>query len=221
MTTIAYLLIDVDGVLIPFPDSAGNGPATHVRHLVVPTGYDADKPVPIWLNPAHGPMLTNLFQDVPVAPVWCTSWHGDASTLIGPKLGLPPLPHVELGRPAISTSHPNGYLWKRDPVTRWLGSAPAAWIDDDFTPADHAWAAHRTQSGIPTLLIQPDPMTGLEPSHLDAVRTWALGITTESPAALRVVPAQMLGSGPSTREARKTRVDLPALDQSRWGPTPT
>ncbi|MEV0971062.1 hypothetical protein [Microtetraspora glauca] len=121
--TIAYLLIDIDGVLIPFPRQRGNGPATHVRHLVIPTGYDAAKPVPIWLNPAHGPMLTNLFQEVPVTPVWCTSWHGDASTLIGPKLGLPPLPHVELGRPAITTSHPNGYLWKRDPVTRWLRSS--------------------------------------------------------------------------------------------------
>ncbi|WP_221891487.1 hypothetical protein [Microbispora sp. KK1-11] len=100
------VLIDVDGVLIPFPDSEGNGPATHVRHSVVPTGYDAGSPVPIWLNPTHGPMLAELISELPLTPVWCTSWRGDASPLIGAKLGLEPFPHVELARQDITTSHP-------------------------------------------------------------------------------------------------------------------
>ncbi|MEV4322197.1 HAD domain-containing protein [Microbispora rosea] len=167
-----YLLIDVDGVLIPFPDSEGNGPANHVRHSVVPTGYDAGSPVPIWLNPTHGPMLAELISELPLTPVWCTSWRGDASPLIGAKLGLEPFPHVELARQDITTSHPNGYLWKRDDVSAWLGTAQAVWIDDDFTPADHAWAAARTAVGIPTLLVQPDPRVGLLPAHLETIRSW-------------------------------------------------
>jgi hypothetical protein len=167
-----YLLIDVDGVLIPFPDSEGNGPATHVRHSVVPTGYDAGSPVPIWLNPTHGLMLAELISELPLTPVWCTSWRGDASPLIGAKLGLEAFPHVELARQDITTSHPNGYLWKRDDVSAWLGTAQAVWIDDDFTVADHAWAAARTAVGIPTLLVQPDPRVGLLPAHLEAIRSW-------------------------------------------------
>ncbi|MDH6125787.1 hypothetical protein [Kitasatospora sp. GP82] len=37
----------------------------------------------------------------------------------------------------ITTSHPDGYLWKRNHVADWLATAPAVWIDDDFTPLDH------------------------------------------------------------------------------------
>ncbi|WTU53655.1 hypothetical protein OG953_14590 [Streptomyces sp. NBC_00057] len=60
--------------------------------------------------------------------VRCTSWRQDATTLIGPLLDLPPLPHIDLPRPQITTSHPNGYLWKRDHVDARLravlGDAP-------------------------------------------------------------------------------------------------
>ncbi len=168
-----YLLLDIDGVLIPFPDADGSTPATHARHDVVPTGRSADNPVTIWLNPAHGPMLMDVISTGLVTPVWCTSWRQDATTLIGPLLGLPPLPHVDLPRPQITTSHPNGYLWKRDHVDAWLGGAPAVWIDDDFTSLDHAWAAERTACGAATLLIQPDPRAGLHAEHVVEARAWA------------------------------------------------
>ncbi|MEU3032442.1 HAD domain-containing protein [Streptomyces incarnatus] len=161
-----YLLLDVDGVLIPFPDAEGTGPATHTRHDVIPTGRTADKPVTIWLNPAHGPLLMHVIRTGLVSPVWCTSWRQDATTLIGPLLGLPALPHVELPRPQITTSHPNGYLWKRDHVDGWLGDAPVIWIDDDFTDLDHEWARERTARGYVTALIQPNPHVGLLAEHL-------------------------------------------------------
>ncbi|MFF5436421.1 hypothetical protein [Streptomyces achromogenes] len=121
-----------------------------------------------------------------VTPVWCTSWRQDATTLIGPLLDIPPLPHVDLPRPRITTSHPNGYLWKRDHVDGWLGDAPAVWIDDDFTDLDHSWAAERTTSGVPTLLVQPDPHVGLRAEHLAATRAWASRLRdtrTAAPAA--------------------------------------
>ena len=121
-------------------------------------------------------MLMDVIRTGLITPVWCTSWRQDATTLIGPLLDLPPLPYVDLPRPQITTSHPNGYLWKRDHVDTWLGDAPAAWIDDDFTGLDHAWAAERTVRGPATLLVQPEPHIGLQPQHMDEVAAWAAGL---------------------------------------------
>ncbi|MEV6500787.1 HAD domain-containing protein [Streptomyces prunicolor] len=178
-----YLLLDVDGVLIPFPDAGGAGPATHTRHDVVPTGRAPDAPVTIWLNPAHGPLLMHVIRTGLVTPVWCTSWRHDATTLIGPLLGLPPLPYVDLPRPQITTSHPNGYLWKRDHVDAWLGDAPAIWIDDDFTSLDHGWAAERSARGQATTLVQPDPHIGLLAEHLVEILAWAARLPTAQAGA--------------------------------------
>lgn len=167
-----YLLLDIDGVLIPFPDEHGSTPATHARHNVVPAGRSANNPVTVWLNPDHGRLLMDVIRTGLVTPVWCTSWRQDATTLIGPLLDLPALPYVDLPRPQITTSHPNGYLWKRDHVDAWLENAPAVWIDDDFTGLDHAWAEERAARGTATLLVQPDPHLGLQPEHLTEVTTW-------------------------------------------------
>ncbi|MGW3953082.1 hypothetical protein ACWEKM_19695 [Streptomyces sp. NPDC004752] len=126
----------------------------------------------VWLSPSHGPLLMDVIRTGLVTPVWCTSWRQDATTLIGPLLGLPPLPYVDLPRPQTTTSHPNGYLWKRDHVDVWLGDTPVAWVDDDFTALDHGWAAERTARGMATFLVQPDPHTGLLAEHLAEVMGW-------------------------------------------------
>lgn len=65
-----------------------------------------DKPVTIWLNPTHGPLLDDLITDTGLDPVWCTSWRADAAALIGPRLGLPPWPHLDLPRPPSPTATP-------------------------------------------------------------------------------------------------------------------
>jgi hypothetical protein len=166
------MLLDIDGVLIPFPQADGTTPDTHTRHDLVPAGRSADDPVTIWLDPNHGPMLTSLFRTGLFAPAWCTSWRHDATRLIGPILGLPPMPHIDLPCLPITTSHPNGYLWKRDYVDTWLDDAPAVWIDDDFTNLDHEWAAERSARGTATLLIQPEQHVGLQPEHLSEVVAW-------------------------------------------------
>ncbi|MDH6222810.1 HAD domain-containing protein [Streptomyces pseudovenezuelae] len=171
-----YLLLDVDGVLIPFPQADGTTPATHARHDVVPTGRAPDAPATIWLNPAHGPLLMHVIRTGLVTPVWCTSWRQDATMIIGPLLGLPSLPYVDLPRPQITTSHPNGYLWKRDYVDTWLNHSPTIWIDDDFTNLDHEWAAKRTAQGQTTTLIQPDPRIGLLADHLVEVLARAVRV---------------------------------------------
>jgi hypothetical protein len=178
---LPHLLLDVDGVLIPFPDHRGQGPASHLRHLVAPTDHD---PVPIWLNPQHGTLINNVLSRGLLHPVWCTSWRHDANTHIGPKINLPPFDVLDLPRLNITTSHPHGHLWKRDHVNTWAGADPIAWIDDDFTPLDHQWAADRTIQVAPTLLIQPDPTIGLLPAHLDHVQTWATTVRSSEPTPL-------------------------------------
>ncbi|MFG2682834.1 HAD domain-containing protein [Streptomyces sp. NPDC048392] len=188
-----YLLLDVDGVLIPFPDANGATPATHTRHDVIPEGRNADNPVTVWLNPEHGRLLMDIIRTGLFTPVWCTSWRQDAVTLIGPLLGLPDLPYVDLPRPQITTSHPNGYLWKRDHVDTWLDGAPAVWIDDDFTNLDHAWAARRTAQGKETLLLQPDPYLGLQPEHLVEVTRWAPSVVPSLRCQARTDPYSLHG----------------------------
>ncbi|MFJ3938580.1 HAD domain-containing protein [Streptomyces parvus] len=175
---LPYLLLDIDGVLIPFPAADGSTPPTHVRHTVLPTGRHPDDPVPIWLDPSQGRILADLLTSGLVTPVWCTSWRRDATTIIGPLLGLPDFPYIDLPRPQITTSHPGGYLWKRDHVDVWLSDAPAVWIDDDFTGLDHDWAMERTTKGAATLLIQPDPHLGLEPEHLTEATRWVTQVPT-------------------------------------------
>jgi hypothetical protein len=165
-----YLFCDIDGVLIPFPGDDGIIPPTHRLEHVQAAGYD--QPVPIWLNPDHGPMLASLIQATGLEPVWCTSWRADASRLIGQRLGLPPWPHVNLPRLPLTDSHPDGYLWKRDHVARHARNQPLAWIDDDFADPDHRWTLSRTAAGSPTLLIQPNPHAGIQQRHIDQITNW-------------------------------------------------
>jgi hypothetical protein len=183
MYRIPYLLLDVDGVLVPFPAPDNSIPPTHTRHLVALTGRTA--PVSVWLDHDHGPLITDALASGLIEPVWCTSWRVDAPGVIGPLIGLPYFEHIELPRFPITTSHPDGYLWKRDHVDAWLGRASAVWIDDDFTSLDHRWAADRSAAGYPTLLVQPDPCVGLQPEHILRALEWATGLTA-SPKAARV-----------------------------------
>jgi hypothetical protein len=176
-----YLLLDIDGVLIPFPGDDASTPATHTRHLV--RTADVPDPFNVWLNPDHGKLILDAIRTGLVRPIWCTSWRFDARRIIAPLLGLPDFDHIELPNLPITTSHPDGYLWKRNHVADWLATAPAVWIDDDFTPLDHQWAADRTAFGNPTLLIQPDPHAGVQPEHIMAAPEWAAGLTAVKEAA--------------------------------------
>src|SRR5262249_24158767 len=145
MHNAPFLLLDIDGVLIPFPAADGSTPAGHFAHQV--RADAVAEPFWVWLNPAHSNLIIDPIQPALARTVWCTSWRSDARRIIAPLLGVPDFDHIELPKLPITTSHPDGYLWKRNHVADWLAGAPAIWVDDDFTPPDHQWAADRTAFG--------------------------------------------------------------------------
>jgi hypothetical protein len=152
-------LADVDGTLnVLSVRRPGPGFRRYVVH-----GF------PLWLTPQHGQWLTELGEVFRV--VWATAWQHDANTHIAPRIGLAkPLPVIEFGPRRRSSA----WHWKLPDVSRVVGDErPFAWLDDEFGPADLAWAAERTAEGAPTLLLACDPLVGMTRQHVEEALAWA------------------------------------------------
>jgi hypothetical protein len=147
------LLLDVDGVLIPY--AATERPAGFKQHELL------DEQV--WLAPHHGAWLRPLCDRFQL--VWATGWEHDANRLIAPILGLPTLPVIEFPRNA------DGRFTKLPSITRFAAGRPLVWIDDELTHAAHAWAAGRTP---PARLIDVDPAIGLTEEIVTMIATLML-----------------------------------------------
>jgi len=105
-------------------------------------------------------------------PIWATMWQDRAATAFAPATGIGTTieryidfdEHRQsdcVGRIGNGVGH-----YKHPGVIATVGKRPFVWIDDDLTPRLHAWARTRTKSGIPTLLIQPDPAVGITGPHV-------------------------------------------------------
>lgn len=159
------LLLDVDGPLNPYAAKPTRRPEGYETHRPTPAGWT--NPLRVWLNPQHGPMLLKLTGLVDL--VWATTWVDDANAIIGPLIGLPVLPVIPVGRP----QWPGEHIWKLGAVVEYVAERAFAWFDDDFTPADLAWAAKRDADGSPTLFAPIDPRVGIVQSDVDQVAEWA------------------------------------------------
>ena len=166
MTDKPLLLIDVDGPLNPFAAKPTRRPEGYTTHRLAPKGCNPRKPYRVWLNPGHGRMLLDFAETAGVELVWCTTWEHDANKMIGPVIGLPVLPVIELGFPATR--------WKFGAVAEYAAGLPLAWLDDDF---DEHRTARRwfdaQRADMPTLLHHVDARIGLTDADLDAVAAWA------------------------------------------------
>jgi hypothetical protein len=162
------LFVDVDGPLNPYAARPTRRPKGYVTHRMSPPDWRAQypdaKPLRVWLNPEHGPMLLGLG----VALVWATTWGHDANEWIGPHIGLPELPVVEWS--ARSPDESDGRLWKTQQVADYAAGRPFAWIDDQLTRADLRWCAERYPA--PTLLLPIDPAVGLRSFDIAAIERW-------------------------------------------------
>lgn len=169
----AVIAIDVDGVLAADPRRTDGEPtlraagyAPHQFDGLSPDGTPASGTV--WLNPTHGLWLRQLLLR-PAELVWATSWGPRAADWIALRLGLPDMPVLEVpdGGPRF------GWSAKLDPIVRWVGDRPLAWLDDVFGGKEFGWADDRCAGhGLPTLLIEVDPSRGLQRTHIDELVTW-------------------------------------------------
>ena len=150
---MTVLFIDVDGVLLPLRARPSSAAAS-----------GSGNPLLERLDPADGPRLLALGAEL----VWATSWLGEADEVVGPLLGLPPLPHVEWADE--DGDPPPGVHWKTAGVVAWAAGRAFVWLDDEVGDADRRWvAAHHPG---PALLHRVDPHTGLTEADLAAVRRW-------------------------------------------------
>ena len=106
-------------------------------------------------------------------PAWCTGWEEKANEYLPHALGLPgPWPYLEFEGPAVTGSE----HWKLRAVEAYAGRSRAvAWIDDGHDERTRAWARER---GAPTLLVCPEPSTGLTRELRDELLDWAQGLAT-------------------------------------------
>jgi len=156
-------MLDVDGVLAVVPGGRPQGELEH-RLVIDATGTAHT----VWLVKEHTQMLIRLANDFQL--VWATGWEHDAPRLLEPLLGCPSMPVVEFTqRPAIGIA-----LEKLPDVAIYVGSRPVAWVDDELSHEEEAWAAQR---GVPTLLIRPNPSIGLTDVHVDELIGFARSVT--------------------------------------------
>jgi hypothetical protein len=146
------LLLDVDGVLNPFPDT--------------PEGYSAyeffpDDDYPLRLAAAHGPWLRELANVFEI--VWVSAWGEKANDLICPVFDLAPLRVIDFPRIPF---HPRD---KVPAVASFVGDRPAAWVEDIVTKEAREWATSRS---APTLIVEIDSATGLTRRVVDELLRW-------------------------------------------------
>ena len=165
-TAKPLLLIDVDGVLNPFDmepaDALANGFESY--RITVADG----RTFTVRLNKLHGRWLTSLAADFEL--VWATTWAAEANTLIGPKIGLGPLPFIAPVRRGLYRQE------KTAPVRAYVRGRPFAWIDDSFERETVDWIRRRDPTRQFSLLLRPDVGVGLTAEHVKVLRGFAANL---------------------------------------------
>jgi hypothetical protein len=157
------LLLDVDGPLNPWAAKADAKPAGYIEHRFKLSRWSRRKPLRMWLNPDHGAALLQAANQAEL--VWATTWEHQANTMVGPAIGLPPLPVIHFGETSDT--------WKFAAVLRYAAGRPLVWLDNDFdmySGARDSFLAAREAAGLGTELVRVDPHTGITAADLAAVR---------------------------------------------------
>lgn len=128
------------------------------------------------LHPEHPEMIAEI--ETVFEPVWATMWQASAWTF-GQRAGF----GVDWDYVDFDGMHEGTEFgrmtgggvgsYKDKGIKAVLGDQPGIWVDDDMTPAQHAWAQARTEAGIPTLFIQPNPEFGMTREHFEQIMAFA------------------------------------------------
>lgn len=162
------LLVDVDGPLNPYRGKPSRRPEGYLTHRLTPKNW-IGKPLRLWLNPEHGPMLTKFAAANNMELAWATTWEHEANTLIGPRIGLTEnWPVIEFaGDLRVLT------LWKFAAVRDYAVGRELVWFDDDFNSYKQAKENFlQARAGMRTCLHHVSPAVGLTQKDLDEVANW-------------------------------------------------
>lgn len=162
------LLIDVDGPLNPYRGKPTRRPEGYKTHRLTPKNW-IGKPLRLWLNPEHGPMLTKFAAENDMELAWATTWEHEANTLIGPRIGLTEhWPVIEFSNDLRVLE-----LWKFAAVRDYAGDRDLVWLDDDF---DHYGVAMdrfmQARGDKRTLLHHVSPAIGITENDLIQIKDW-------------------------------------------------
>lgn len=153
------ILLDVDGVLNPWYKQ---GPHWETHQAVSEAGTFR-----VVLNPEHGPLLLKLATELGAELVWATMWEHHANAEIGPRIGLPQLPVIEVDSgPDVPGVHP-----KIPAVAEYVNGRPFVWFDDELTKADNRYL--KKHEGVGHFrIVNIGPRVGLTERHLVVAGAW-------------------------------------------------
>jgi len=165
------LLVDIDGVISLF----GSPPPWLAQTQDQPPegSLHTIEGIPHFLSRTAAAHLQELSAQFEL--VWASGWEERADEHLPHLLGLPSgLPHLRLEGRAGAVRSRNAH-WKLDAIDAYARARELAWIDDSFNDACHEWAAVRTRSTAPTLLVQTEPARGLTSLETRQLLAWAHG----------------------------------------------
>jgi hypothetical protein len=149
------LLLDVDGVLNPYPDCQ----ESYSEYAFFPNDEE-----PVRLSQIHGDWLRELAGYFEM--VWATGWGDDANRFLCSHFGLPELPVIALPRIPFDPSA------KVAPIDAYVGDRAVAWVDDIIPAEARRWAEERAPHL--TLLVEVDHAVGLKRAAVDDLIEWAV-----------------------------------------------
>ncbi len=140
------LLLDIDGVLIPFEkDNFDKGAMRRRVHELLP----------------HFNVM------------WCTGWETSANEA-GLMFDMPVLPIIRFSDQVSPEDMPHwkGAWIAQTPL---LQDRPFAFVDDELDNEAANWASERARGvdGIPTMVLPTDPQQGMIDAHVEALLAWA------------------------------------------------
>jgi HAD domain in Swiss Army Knife RNA repair proteins len=176
------LFLDVDGVLNAFDFDARLATFSdfEIHEVTVDQGSGFRLTLDLRLSRSMGQRVGAMSAEI----VWATTWEHLADEVVAPLCGMRRgLDFLE--RP-LNTIHKDG-TWKFDVVRRSVaeGMRPFIWIDDDIDSFHNGAEPARKWADrlpIPSLLIAPDPKTGLTHGDLEAVEEFLSQLDLDAPA---------------------------------------
>lgn len=159
-------LLDIDGVLNAMVDrdTLAHPHWTDLLKKPVPTSFGVEYDLVI-----SGTVIDfiNTHAAYGVDIRWATTWQHDANKFVAPTFGLPQLPV------GAEEQGPSDYFYKERAALIAIDKGrPLIWTDDDAIRL--MVRKDIEESGVPNLMIEPDPRVGLTPAHLDAISAFLI-----------------------------------------------